>query len=864
MIEIRNLVKEYKSSKKHITTAVNNISLTLPNTGMVFIVGKSGSGKSSLLNIIGSLDNITSGEIIVDGLNLSSASYKTLEEYRSSYLGFIFQDFLLLDEFTVEENIHLALNISGIEEEGLVEKTLKLVDLEGIGDKYPNELSGGQKQRVAIARALVKNPKLLLCDEPTGNLDYITSEQILKFLKKQSENKLVIIVSHNLEDAEKYADRIIELFEGNILSDKSIDLEYNNSYQEYDDFVVFPHHQDLTKHNIDSLNTIIKDRQIEIRQDYGGFKNTIVKSEEPNNMDTTSSNLTFNNSIKLSSMFYRKNKKGVPYTILLLTLFISLLYIFQVFVMFDGNKSMVLPKEGEAIRIVNLTEQTTQGTLSTAYFYPITNSDVTAYKEAGYSGNIYTAYNYCFNMGLSYLSTGRTTRFGLMFDYNYVKETTGTICCDQEYLINLYGVDGKLKVLEGTLDEIGSKIIITDYTADCMLNYSPSGLSNYSDVLKKYKRYVCAIIDTNYKERYKQVIEHGKLAEEQKLSQSEYAERYSKRQDHIDFLQEVQDYLSLTYAFCSPDEFYSKIFKASTNSTNISNFYVEKEGATPKFYEGLAAVSLDSYSSFSLKNDEIVMSYGLYQSLFGKEYNDTTRHLFEPHKITIKKYAHFANDSELIYEKELTVKSVYSTTYVNSKTLAELEKSTVVPYSLYFDKVEEKEIIYSTANEQGHLIYTLDTTVVPVVNTIIALFRGFCYLIICLLVIASLVYIILHGVNSIKKNIYEIGVLKALGTKNHNISLIFMVQIVITGILAIFVSIFGIIIFSNISNHLLVEAFEDFMTIKIFGLSIIAAYPKIVSLDLSLVFLGTVISSIIPLIYLRTLKPLNILKGNKK
>ena len=145
---------------------------------------------------------VKKGRYVVDGKSLKTSTEKELQEYRSSYLGFIFQDFLLLNEFTVCENINLALNISGIQDESLIDDSLQKVDLLKEKDKFPAELSGGQRQRVAIARALVKNPKMLLCDEPTGNLDYKTSAFILKFLKEQSKEKLVIIVSHNIEDAE--------------------------------------------------------------------------------------------------------------------------------------------------------------------------------------------------------------------------------------------------------------------------------------------------------------------------------------------------------------------------------------------------------------------------------------------------------------------------------------------------------------------------------------------------------------------------------------------------------------------------------------------------------------------------------------
>lgn len=866
MIELKELTKVYKISGKNTTTAVNHISLKLPSTGMVFVVGKSGSGKSTLLNMLGTLDNITSGDIIVDGKSLATAKEAELQEYRSSYLGFIFQDFLLLNEFTVRENIALALDISGIDDVSLIDDVLTKVDLVNEADKFPAELSGGQRQRVAIARALVKNPKMLLCDEPTGNLDFKTSASILKFLKEQSKEKLVIIVSHNLEDAETYADRIIELFDGKILADTTKDLNYINHYEEHDNYVVLPHHKDMTNKEVDSLNELVKTKKIKIKQNRGGFIPTEDVSYEQNEFKLSSSHLSKNNARKLSSMFFRKNKHGVPYTIIMLTLFISLLYIFQVFVMFDGNSSVNATTD-EALRVGKITEQTVQGTLSTSFIYAITDDEINEYYEAGYTGKIYEAYNYGFSMGMSYISSNRLTRFQVLMDYNYCKETSGTLCCDVGYLTKIseekWGTDG-IEVICGTLDNASSKIVITDYTADCLKNHLEGALITYEDVLNKYKSYVCAIINTNYQSRYETVLNDGKVAKEEVLGSQNYINKYFEDESHLKFLQEVQDYLTLNYTFCPSDEFLDKVFVRSSRSFSLANFYGENESGEKTLVSETYSIAYDYNNTQKLKDDEIVLSYGLYKELFGKEYTAITASTFEPHKIKFTKYSDFTSDSTLIFEKEYTIKGVAATTYLNSKGFYELEKARIVPYSLYFDNTEQADIVYDVTKENGFMIYTLDTSIIPVINTIVELFRGFCYLIIVLLIIVCIVYLISYGIGSINRNIYEIGVLKALGTKNYDIAKIFILQIIIVGLGVIIAAILGIEIFSGLSNKLLLSAFEDFMTIKIFKLSVIPTRPSIMAIDLAIVFVVTIVSSIIPLLYLKALKPLNILKGKKK
>ena len=219
MLRLIDVEKIY-TTKAGDTAALNKVNLDLPETGMVFITGKSGSGKTTMLNVIGGLDGLTSGEVMIYGKKFSEMSSKEYDSYRNTFVGFIFQEYNLLPEYTVEKNINLANELQGnsISSED-IDELLKLVGIEGHGSRLPSELSGGQKQRVAIARALVKNPKIIMADEPTGALDSATGIQVMETLKTLSESKLIIVVSHDLELAERYADRIIRLKDGQVVED---------------------------------------------------------------------------------------------------------------------------------------------------------------------------------------------------------------------------------------------------------------------------------------------------------------------------------------------------------------------------------------------------------------------------------------------------------------------------------------------------------------------------------------------------------------------------------------------------------------------------------------------------------------------
>ncbi len=225
MLEIRDICKTYRAKSGVEVKALDHVSLTFPEQGMIFLLGKSGSGKSTLLNVVGGLDTFDSGELVIRGRSSRTFRRSDFDSYRNTFIGFIFQEYNILDDFSVGANIGLALELQGkraTEEE--INRILKEVDLEGFGNRKPNELSGGQKQRIAIARALIKEPQIIMADEPTGALDSTTGAQVLETLKKLSREKLVIVVSHDREFAETYGDRIIELADGRVISDTTIDV----------------------------------------------------------------------------------------------------------------------------------------------------------------------------------------------------------------------------------------------------------------------------------------------------------------------------------------------------------------------------------------------------------------------------------------------------------------------------------------------------------------------------------------------------------------------------------------------------------------------------------------------------------------
>ncbi len=221
MIELIDVGKTYVSEKKQRVCALRGVNVRFGDRGLVVVLGKSGSGKSTLLNLLGGLDSVTEGEIVVDGVSMKKFKKADYDGYRNGYVGFVFQEYNLLPDFNVKDNVELTLRLSSAEDAtAKAAEALRKVELdESYLTRRVNELSGGEKQRVAIARSLAKDSRLILADEPTGNLDSATGESIWRILKSLSESRLVVVVTHDGESASKYADRIVKIADGAVVED---------------------------------------------------------------------------------------------------------------------------------------------------------------------------------------------------------------------------------------------------------------------------------------------------------------------------------------------------------------------------------------------------------------------------------------------------------------------------------------------------------------------------------------------------------------------------------------------------------------------------------------------------------------------
>ena len=310
MIELKNVNKYFYRRKKNEIHVINNTSLKLDDTGLVALLGPSGCGKTTLLNAIGGLDNINSGSIYINGERISKRSSHSVDRIRNLNIGYIFQDYYLVDDMSVFDNVALSLKLCGIKNKEEIKKRVNFV-LEKVGMyRYRNRaasmLSGGERQRVGIARAIVKDPNIIIADEPTGNLDSKNTIEIMNIIKAISKDRLVILVTHESELAMFYASRILKIEDGTIVSDETnshdIDLDYKMDNKVY--LLDMKNHKNIDNENVNIDYYSDSDNKLDITI---VVQNGNIYIKSKNKVDVIDSN----SGIELVNDHYQKISKNI-------------------------------------------------------------------------------------------------------------------------------------------------------------------------------------------------------------------------------------------------------------------------------------------------------------------------------------------------------------------------------------------------------------------------------------------------------------------------------------------------------------------------------------------------------------------------
>lgn len=637
MLELREVSKIYKT-KAGETRALDGVSVVFPEKGMVFVLGKSGCGKSTLLNVCGGLDVPDEGEVIVKGKSTREFSETDYDSYRNTCVGFVFQEYNILSEFTVEDNVAIALELQGKPKDAaVIYDILKQVELEDVAKRRPDTLSGGQKQRVAIARALVKNPEIIMADEPTGALDSVTGKQVFDTLKKLSYDKLVIVVSHDREFAELYADRIIELKDGRIVSDVVKTTEENKETGEKisfagDDTVIVRKGAALDKDDLEKLNAFLSSADCDVLiskksdeiEKYKKNVNITAGGERVVFKELTSppepavytdeerkfirSRLPMRRAIKIGASGMKIKPVRFAFTLLLSVITFCMFGMFSTVMFYDPVTVAINSLRDTDEQYIRASKQM----ISHSYEYDsgkLKNSDDYTY-EVNYTDSDIAAVREKYGDGIVPLYDIGTMSFD-----NYKTD-------DEDYF-RLYSFapceQADVTYVEGRAPQQANEIAISEFALSQLADYKYNGVTDFSDIKLKYKDLsftVCGIYSTPL------VSEKLKINSSMPMNYSSLGDNFllTALVTH-DFYMNIRE-ISEDYGKYNVMTSYGWTVFASgsadgyttTNSTQLDNF------AKSNVFNALSSLAPDGSEATSL-GDGVALSYKMWQHLFASDLN---------------------------------------------------------------------------------------------------------------------------------------------------------------------------------------------------------------------------------------------------
>lgn len=883
MIRIENLEKKYASGKG-LCLALNGVSFNLHEQGLVFILGKSGSGKSTLLNIVGTLDGKTTGNIYINDINYDSLTDSNLNSFRNDYMGFIFQDCCLIESLNVFDNLKIVLDLKKDKDDTIIHESLEKVGLKGIEKRYPNQLSAGQRQRVAIARALVKKPRIILADEPTGNVDSNTGKLVLDILQELSKDCLIIVVSHNRDDAFKYADRIIEIMDGKIISDEKRVEKYVDTLKITDQSIQIPFYDKLTDSEIGEINECIsKNNKIKIFQNRPGFEkyddNAI--NDDQYEYEFKKKSMSSGKVIKYSRKFYKTRIKLSIFTVFLISALLIILGLCQLFSNYNPSKELQRHMQGNNIMFISegFYNTDTNQLDKTKVMY-VSDEKKNAIIEESKTTDVYDVIRLQINcrntpsfhesFNAAYHAVGRY----LASTFPYIEASNYTMVTNLDFIKIVLGVS-ELEVVAGSIEDTlnSDKVIITDYLAKSII-YNRDDIKNYDDLINRTTNQgfissnscrIGAIIKTDFEEKHHSYIDEVKKS---KLDLND--ERYLDLSNDVYYK-------------------YSWIFTANPN---FKQDYVEKSSSIVDsgvqrcayYYTDCIANGIRStentnifYSSGSLKDNEIGVGYAFINKYFrsengAKKYGSTDdlRPNFEQYIGKEVKLIFKSNSSTEVYEKTFVIKNLTSTTatdvyYVSNSVIKEIREGSLYRIGLATPNSADAYSINQYSENNDMYIYDVKIGFYTKLLNIVAVFKGvFVYLsaFICIGIFAA---IFLDALYNVKRNRKNIGIIRSLGGRISDLVRIFLLQTLFNGVFIAILSTIGIKFGSRIINDLLVKSLAKvFNTVLPRGFVLVEFNEYVVIVEIIVIFILNIISSILQILSIRKIRPINIIRSNKE
>lgn len=880
MISVQNLSKIYRSKHKSVCHALKNVSFELPDTGLVFVIGKSGSGKSTLLNMIGGLDKITSGKVVAFGNDIASYNTHKLQDYRNTELGFIFQDFHLLDDLTVAENIALALELQGGTSDATIDWALEQVDMAGYGKRYPTELSGGQKQRVAIARAIVKKPRLLLADEPTGNLDSKTTTQITELLRKIARSTLVLVVSHNLNDAHNYADRILELSDGEIINDLTRDEFYTDDVEIVDDTLKIPLLKELNTDQLDQIDQAISQGRVKkLRQKNDKFKPSKtmpIQQDKPAKLQ--SRRLSVGRQLKLSWQFGKSYILKVLTSALIAAAVLMVICLSQMIMYFnpaDVVDRETAKMENPTLAYTNI-DQDAEALSGQQPLRYISDSDFNAINSS-VDNKAHKLINYSLYGGrVSPVTYGLEHVMSFTAGEYFSPCTFGTVVCDEDFIKSLFAIDGQLSITYADEYNPGG-VYITDYMADSFCNKYPLKYTSHEQLLGTFTPsskklnygYINGIIHTGYADRYADLFEqlvHNKTQTNVLIRENE---------QFAAFYDEVSQYLGMSYS--TEPNFVEHMSQQRTNEVARVHM-VTLNGTDLPSYPTISghyySFTDKEYLNLKLEDNQIAIHYALYNLMFGTNYTaadiDSKTKLSDVVKTMELSAFHVTDQSKAnpYFKMEVEVRLYSASSAANigagDSVLQMAMQGCTKTFGVYFAPGCNAKTATEVATSYGMVPNSIKLASISTMTRAVEVFSEFFGLIFLVLVAALVVVIVKFGLDIVRRKIYEIGVIKALGGRSSSFMVIFGVQVIVFALLVCLFAQLGMYFFVGVANDVLVKSLQTLASTRIMlDIEILAFDWPLISYDCVVAFVLCVISTLVPIVALHRVKPINIIKAKE-
>ena len=866
MIEVSNLTKTYGKGKNAVH-ALRGVSFTLPDKGLVFIVGKSGSGKSTLLNILGGLDDASSGQLYVNGEDITKLRPRELDNYRNYFVGIVYQHFNLFEDETVLKNIKIATDISNKKiDSNAIDVVIDRLDLTEKKNVLVRELSGGQKQRVAIARALAKYPHMILADEPTGNLDSKTSITIHNYLQRISREKLVVVISHDMKNANKYADRIIEISDGKIINDLVRDAENSSGNS-------ISVSSEVPDEKIQEINEILKEKGISLTKNESGFKNNETReSYSGEKISFKGRNKSWKNALRLTKRFWNSSKASFFITAIISTFIIGLLSVAHGFAIYDGAKAVSTAVDRYDLKnfVLNKGYSVTNSIndINKDYAISLTENDINTFANEEKCGKSYPVYPITFYNGTDNLLYGRLQK---EFKSIFITESFGTMVVNQDYINNVFN-DPELLAGSYYGLEDGLGVLVTDYFADGLLAsnkvvredglpiYSGDTNDMYAGLLgsrlswdnKWHFQKINGVISTHYKETYKSLFDMYDYIQNEPQHAAELTNQMAGSDIFSRYLNDIKSRLGYVYTY---NQNYLEDYVASDFNNCIGTKVLEM---TNKYSGKKFTRSKESWATINetLGDDEILISKEFYNELY-----ESSVGLDD--EIELKMFDFNQNSTDFpVFHETFKVKGKvdYSNDnqvfQVSKNTYEKISKIVFKEYARCFDN-PDKSVAISEAGVSRYFYTPVDTLngVFQLINIIQIFSKIFLFIAIILMALVTMV-VVSHNLRIIKKNQYRLGVYKSLGYSaaalgDSTLLNSLIMCVVVAGLSMLFM--FGL---SSIMNSLLVSSFIRFLGSDIFAsLTLVEFSFPILMIYVGGVTVLTLLSTFIPVISIRKIKP---------